>query len=52
MYFPKCFLRKTWLDQCLKSCVSPDPSTDDMENGTQHYCNLEDNDFTLYIKHC
>ena len=32
MYFRNDRLRKTWLDKCLKSPVSEDPSTSDMVN--------------------
>ena len=42
MYFQNYRLRKTWLDQCLKSSVSQHPSTDNTVNGPQHYCNLND----------
>ena len=54
MYFPKYRLRKTWLDQCLKSRVSKDPSTNDngMENGSKHCCNINDSTFAIFINHC
>ena len=52
MYFPKYRLRKTWLDKCLKSRVSEDPSTDNMANGSKHCCNLNDSTFTIIINHC
>ena len=42
MYLRKYRLRKTWLDQCLKSRVSEDPSTDNMANGSKHCCNLKE----------
>ena len=32
MYFPNYGLRKTWLDQCLKSPVPEDPSKSNMVN--------------------
>ena len=32
MYFRNCGLQKTWLDKCLKSHVSEDPSTGNMKN--------------------
>ena len=33
MYFLKQGLGKTWLDKCLKSPISKDPSTSNMVNG-------------------
>ena len=51
-YFPKQRLRKTWLDICLKSCVSEDPQTDNMANGSKHCGNLNDSTFTIFINHC
>ena len=51
MYFQNYRLRKTWLDQCLKSSVSQYPSTDNTVNGPQHYCNLNDRTFTIFINH-
>ena len=36
MYFGNNELRKTWLDNCLKSLFSEDPSTTNMENGSNH----------------
>ena len=33
MFFSNYRLQKTWLDKCLKSPVSEDPSTSDMVNG-------------------
>ena len=35
MYFGTEELRKTWLDKCLKSPVSEDPSTSNMVNRTK-----------------
>ena len=35
MYFRKNWLRKIWLDECLKSRVSQDPQKDNTEMG-QH----------------
>ena len=52
MYFRKYRLRKTWLDQCLKICVSQNPLTDNMANGSKHCCNLNDNTFLIFINHC
>ena len=51
MYFPNYQLRKTWLDQCLKSPISEDPSTDNMVIGPKHCCNLNDSTFTIFIDH-
>ena len=49
MYFSKCRLRKTWLDKCLKSHVSEDPYTDNMENWSKQCSNLNDSTFTKFI---
>ena len=35
MYFRNYQLRKTWLDKCLKSPVSEDPSTSKHSKGNQ-----------------
>ena len=37
MYFGIYDLRKTWLDKCLKSRVSEDPSASKMANAPKHY---------------
>ena len=52
MVFRKYHLRKTWLDKCLKSRVSEDPSTDNMANGSKHCYNLNDSTFAIFINHC
>ena len=52
MYFWTYGLRKTWLDNCLKSAVSEDPSTSNMRKGPKHYWNLNDSTFTILIDHC
>ena len=52
MYFRNYRLEKTWLDKCLKGCVSQDPSTDNKANGSKHCCNVYDNTFTIIINHC
>ena len=52
MYFWNYWLRKTWLDQYLKKCVSQDASTDNIGNGKKHCCNLNDSTFTIFITHC
>ena len=49
MYFQKYRLRKTLLDQCLKSHVSQDPSTDNMANGWKDCCNLNESTFPIFI---
>ena len=51
MYFRKYRFRKTWLDKCLKSSVSKDPSTDNMANGSKHCCNMNESTFTIFINH-
>ena len=52
MYFWTYVLPKTWLDNCLKSPVSEDPSTSDMVNGPKHCWNLNDSTFTILIDPC
>ena len=52
MYFQSHQLQKAWLDKCLKICVSEDPSTDNMANGSKHCCNLNDSIFVMFINHC
>ena len=42
-------LHKTWLDKCLKSPVSEDPSTSNMVNGPKHCWNLNDTTITIFI---
>ena len=49
MYFRNYGLRKTWLDNCLKSTVSEDPSTTSMVNGPKHCWNSNDSTFTILI---
>ena len=49
MYFGKYRLRKTWLDKCLKSRVLEDPWTENMENWSKQYSNLNDSTFTRFI---
>ena len=41
MYFRNCGLSKTWLDQCLKSPVSEDPTKSNMVNKPKHCSNLK-----------
>ena len=52
MYFRNYQLRKTWLDQCLKSSLSRDPSTENMANGSKHCCNLNDNTLIIFSNYC
>ena len=42
MYFQNYGLPKTWLDQCLKSPVSEDPTKSNMVNTLKHCSNLKD----------
>ena len=42
MYFRNYGPPKTWLDQCLKSPVSEDPSKSNMVNAPKHCSNLKD----------
>ena len=42
MYFRNYGLPKTWLDQCLKSPVSEDPTKSNMVNVPNHCSNLKD----------
>ena len=45
-------LQKTWLDKCLKSPVSEDPSTSNMVNGPKQFSNLNETPFTIFIDLC
>ena len=49
MYFRNYGLPKTWLDQCLKSPVSEDPSKSNMVNAPKHCSNLKDSPLILFI---
>ena len=42
MYLRNYGLPKRWLDQCLKSPVSEDPTKSNMVNATKHCPNLKD----------
>ena len=42
MYFPNYRLPKTWLDQCLRSPLSEDPTKSNMVNAPKHCSNLKD----------
>ena len=52
MYFWNYRLRKTWLDKCVKSPLSDDPSKDNMANGSKHCCNLNDSALTIFSNQC
>ena len=49
MYLPKYRLQKTWIDKCLKSRLSEDPSTENIANRPKQCCNLSDTTFTKFI---
>ena len=49
---PELRLQKTWLDQCLKSLVSDDPSKSNLGNALKICSNLKDTSFTIFIDHC
>ena len=51
MYFRNYGLPKTWLDQCLKSPISEDPTKSNMVNAPKHCSNLRDTSFTIFINH-
>ena len=51
MYFANYELPKTWLDQCLKSDDSKNPSKSNMVNAPKHCSNLKDSPFTIFIDH-
>ena len=51
MYFWNYGLRKAWLDNCLKSPVSEDPSTINMGNGSKHCWKLDGSTFPIFIVH-
>ena len=48
---PKFRTSKSWLDKCLKSPVSEDPSTSNMVNVPRHCWNLHDSTFIEFINH-
>ena len=52
MYFQYLGLRKTWLNKCLKGCVSEDPPTDNMGNGLKQCRNLNESTLTIFVNHC
>ena len=49
--FSKLRTLKTWLDKCLKSPVSEDPSTSNMANVPKHYWNLHHSTFIIFLLH-
>ena len=52
MHFRNYGLPKTWLDECLKSKFSGDPSTGNMVNGLKKFFNLDDSNFIIFIDLC
>ena len=50
MYFPKYRLQKTWLDKCLKSRVSEESWTENMENWSKQCSNVNDSTFTKFVR--
>ena len=46
MYFRNYGLLKTWLDQCLRSPVSEDPTKSNSVNAPKHCSNLKDTSLT------
>ena len=51
MYFRNYGLPKTWLDLCLESPVSEDPTKRNMVNALKISPNLTDTSFTIFINH-
>ena len=43
---------ETWLDKCLKSPISEDPSTSNMADVPKHCWNLHHTIFIIFIDHC
>ena len=52
MYFWTYGLRNTWLDKCLKSPVSEDPSTSNTAKGPKNCWKLDDSALTIFIDPC
>ena len=50
--FRKLRTPKTWLDKCLKSSFSEDPSTSNMADVAKHCWNLHRSIFIIFIYHC
>ena len=49
MHFPKYRLQKTWLDKCLKSRVSEESWTENMESWSKQCSNVNDSTFTKFV---
>ena len=49
--FPKLRTSKTWLDQCLKSPLSEDPSKNNMIKAPTYCSNLKECCFTILVDH-
>ena len=52
MFFRNYGLWKTWLNKCLKSSDSEDPSTSNMVRGNKHCWKLNSTTCTISIDHC
>ena len=52
MYFRNYSLGKPWLDKCLKSPVSEDPSKSNMIKACKHCYNLNYSTFAIFIDQC
>ena len=52
MYFLTYGHPTTWMDKCLKSPVSDDPSTSNMLNGTKHFSKPKFTIFATFIDPC
>ena len=52
MYFRNLGLKKPSLDKCLKNQVSENASKDNVTNGLEHCCNLNDSNFAKFINQC
>ena len=48
MCFQNYGVPKTWLDECLKSLVSDDPTKSNMVNATKHCSNLKTRLYHIY----
>ena len=51
MYFRNYGLPKTWLDLCLESPVSEDPTKSKTVNVPKHCSNFRHTSFTIFINH-
>ena len=52
MCFQNYGLRNTWLDKCLKSPVSEEPSTGNIVNELKHSFSLNDRTLIIFTDHC